>query len=100
MEKPNTHIFVCTSFRLSGAPQGICHKKNAVPLTQYLMQELSDRGMDDVMVSSCGCLKMCDHGPVMVVYPQAHWYGNVDEDAIDEILDSIEKGEKNETYSI
>ena len=33
-------------------------------------------------------------GPVMVIYPENQWYGNVtSEDAIDEILDALEEGE-------
>ena len=36
-------------------------------------------------------MKACDHGPVMVIYPQGLWYGNVEsEDAVDEILDALE----------
>ena len=49
--------------------------------------------MDDVIISTTGCLKACEHGPVMAVYPENHWYGNVkNEQAIDAILDAIEAG--------
>jgi (2Fe-2S) ferredoxin len=37
-------------------------------------------------------MKLCDHGPVVVVYPEGSWYGKVDEDAADAILDAIENG--------
>jgi (2Fe-2S) ferredoxin len=38
-------------------------------------------------------MKACDYGPVLVIYPQGHWYGNVEsEDAVDEILDALEDG--------
>jgi (2Fe-2S) ferredoxin len=57
------------------------------------MQELSDRGIEDVIVSSTGCLKLCDAGPVMIVYPQGWWYGNVENThAVDEIVDALEEG--------
>ena len=62
-------------------------------LLQYLQSELSDRDMDDVMVSSTGCLNLCEHGPVMIVYPEGYWYGEVDEDKIDDILDALEEGQ-------
>jgi hypothetical protein len=26
------------------------------------------------MVSSTGCLKLCEKGPVVLVYPQGYWY--------------------------
>ena len=92
MEKPKHHIFVCCSFRASGEPQGVCHKKGAVGLLPYLESEISDRGIP-AQVSSCGCLKVCDRGPALVVYPENYWYGNVNgEGEIDEILDALEAG--------
>ena len=49
--------------------------------------------MQYVMVSSTGCLKLCEHGPVLVVYPENHWYGEVNEEKIDEVLDALQAGE-------
>jgi (2Fe-2S) ferredoxin len=92
MEKPAHHIFVCLSFR-GLEPKGKCVKKNAGELLGYLEAELADRGLAKVMVSTTGCLKLCDHGPVLVVYPEGFWYRNVDgEEAIDAILDALENG--------
>jgi len=48
--------------------------------------------MHDIAVSMTGCLKYCDKGPVMVVYPDNIWYGEITEAAIDAILDSFETG--------
>ena len=87
--KPKTHIFVCGSFRAAGA-QGVCHKKESARLLQYFTEEAGDRGLADVMVSSTGCMKLCDHAPVVIVYPQGHWYKSVNEEAADAILDAIE----------
>jgi len=99
MEKPSHHILVCASFRASGEAQGICHKKGANSFLPYIASELEDRDMDDVLVSSTGCLNICEEGPVMIVYPQGHWYkGVTSEDAIDEILDALEEGETAEAY--
>ena len=89
MTKPTHHIFVCGSFRATGA-QGVCHKKESAQLLQYFAQEASDRGLDGVMVSSTGCMKVCDSGPVVIVYPQNVWYKQVNEEAADAILDAIE----------
>ncbi|MFA6505236.1 MAG: (2Fe-2S) ferredoxin domain-containing protein [Treponemataceae bacterium] len=91
MTKPNKHILVCGSFRASGAPQGVCHKKGSHGLLGYLETELSDRGMSDVTVTLTGCLKACDRGPIMVVYPENTWYGGIEgEDQIDTVLDALE----------
>ena len=93
MEKPNHHILVCASFRGSGEPQGVCHKKGALNLLQYMQSELSDRGMSGVAISATGCLNVCDRGPALVVYPQNIWYGNIEsEEAIDAIIDGLESG--------
>lgn len=101
MEKPSKHIFVCASFRVSGEPQGICQKKGGSALVQYLQEELTDRGMNDVLISTTSCLAVCDRGPAMIVYPDNTWYGGVSsEDDIDNILDSLEEGEINEEYLI
>lgn len=99
MGVPKHHILVCASFRPSGELKGKCHKKGSVDFLPYLENEIIDRGLLDVIVSSTCCLKMCDQGPVMVVYPQNTWYGGVEsEDIIDEILDSLEGGTVAEKY--
>lgn len=98
MVKPKHHIFVCTSSRINGEPKGGCKNKNAADLILYLETELLDRGMGQVMVSNSGCLKACDRGPVMVIYPEGYWYGNVTEAVIDDILDALEEGRPAEKY--
>jgi (2Fe-2S) ferredoxin len=56
---------------------------------QYLEEELADRGLGDVAVSSTGCLKVCDRGPALVVYPENWWFGRIDsEEAINAVIDS------------
>jgi (2Fe-2S) ferredoxin len=91
MSKPQNHLLICNSFRTCGDPKGVCNKKDSSGLSQYIETELSDRGMD-AMVSSTSCMKMCEKGPILVVYPQNWWYGEVDEGKIDDILDALEEG--------
>ena len=101
MEKPKHHIFVCASFRAGGDSKGVCHKKGSLDFLPYLENEILDRGLTDIIVSSSGCLKGCDYGPVMIVYPENYWYGNVEtEEAVDEILDALEDGGPAERYLI
>jgi (2Fe-2S) ferredoxin len=97
MQKPDHHILVCASFRGLEA-KGKCIKKDSMQLINYLEEELADRGMNAI-VSSTGCLKLCEEGPVLVIYPQGYWYQKVDgENAIDEILDALEEGKPAEAY--
>ncbi|MFH0726193.1 MAG: (2Fe-2S) ferredoxin domain-containing protein [Pseudomonadota bacterium] len=100
MEKPKHHIFVCASFRVDGESKGMCHKKGAVGFLPYIETEILDRGLD-AQVTSTGCMKACDNGPVMVIYPQGVWYGNVEnEETIDLILDAVENDEIVESLRI
>ena len=101
MKKPAHHVFVCGSFRMNGSPQGVCSKAGSMQLMQYLETELADRGLDDVIVSSTGCLKVCDRGPALVVYPENWWFGRIDsEEAIDAVIGSIESGVPDAAYVI
>ena len=97
MTKPTHHIFVCGSFRPTGA-QGVCHKKSSSQLLQYFDQEITDRGLEGIMVSSTGCMKVCDSGPVVIVYPQNTWYKTVNEEVADVILDDIENSTVTKEY--
>lgn len=92
MNKPDHHIIVCSSSRMVGEPKGGCLKRNAPDLVQYIEEELNDRGIENVLVTNTGCLKRCDDGPIMIVYPEAYWYGQIDEAKIDQILDALEDG--------
>ncbi len=101
MEKPKHHIFVCAGFRSSGEAQGGCAKKGALDYLPYIEGELADRGLTDAVVSSTGCLRGCTKSPVMVVYPENYWYGEVKStEIIDEILDALEDGKAAEEYLI
>jgi (2Fe-2S) ferredoxin len=99
MEKPKNHIFVCAGFRVSGTIQGSCSKRGSKEYLPFLEEEIEDRGMENVIVSSTGCLNMCENGPVMIVYPENDWYGKVNsEDAVSSILDAVAEGKKAEEY--
>ncbi len=43
-------------------------------------------------VNKAGCLDRCAGGPVAVVYPEGVWYSFVDNEDIDEIVDSHLQG--------
>lgn len=100
MEKPTHHILVCASFRVAGEAKGACNKKGSTGLLPYLEEEILSRGLD-ALVCATGCMKLCDDGPVMVVYPENHWYGKVEsEGAVDAILDALEHGGLCEEYAL
>ncbi len=52
------------------------------------IKKLGLRGEGKVRVNRAGCFDRCGEGPLLVVYPEAVWYTFVDNDDIDEIIES------------
>ncbi len=83
------HIFFCLNQRdkdedscaRHGAQSGFDRCKSRVKAAGLA-------GPGQVRVNKAGCLDRCAGGPVAVVYPEAVWYTFVDNDDIDEIVDS------------
>lgn len=98
--KPRHHILVCSSSRVAGEPNGTCTRRSAAALIQYLQEGVDDRGIDNVLVSNTGCLKICEKGPVVIVYPEGWWYGKVDEGVADAILDALADGKPAEAHLV
>lgn len=93
MVSPKYHIFVCTSCRVNGQQKGFCFSKGAVDLVQRFMEEIDDRDLSsEVMITNTGCFGICDKGPVVVVYPEGVWYGNVTEDDVETIVEQHLEG--------
>lgn len=56
---------------------------------QAFKKAVSVRGLKArVRANRAGCLDQCEHGPNVVIYPEAVWYGHVTPADVDEILDS------------
>lgn len=92
MNKPKKHIFVCSSSRPAGT-KGFCHSKDSLSIVEAFMEEVNERGLGgDVMVTNTGCLSICEHGPIVVVYPDNIWYGSVSSDDVEEIMDAHIEG--------
>jgi (2Fe-2S) ferredoxin/SAM-dependent methyltransferase len=94
MEPFRHHIFVCTQEKAEGVP--CCSAAGSFRVLDSLHRELGSQGLaDDVQVSSCGCLGICDSGPVMIVYPEGTWYTKLTANDVPEIVSShLKAGEK------
>lgn len=93
MNKPRLHIFVCTSSRANGQQKGFCHTKESVAVLSRFLEEIEDRGLSgEVMVSNTGCMGLCEKGPVVVIYPDNVWYGNVQADDVESIMEEHVEG--------
>ncbi len=83
------HVFVCTNQRDDGNPRGSCNADGKAELHKLLNQAMGAAGLKTtVRVNKAGCLDQCEHGPTMVVYPEAVWYGGVGAEDIAEIVQS------------
>ena len=93
MNKPERHIFVCTSSRPNGQQKGFCHTKDGVSVLGKFIEELEERGLSgEVMVSNTGCFGLCEQGPVVVIYPDNVWYGSVTPDDVEAIMEEHIEG--------
>ena len=89
MPKFEKHIFVCGNQRPAGHPRGSCDPLAEATLQKLFKQKLAERGLKGtVRANQAGCLDQCEHGPNLVVYPDAVWYGHVTEADVDEIIES------------
>jgi len=73
MEPFHHHLFVCTQEKPEGVPS--CPHSGSWQLLPALEREVAAQGLDnEVQLSTCGCLGLCDDGPVLIVYPEAVYY--------------------------
>ncbi len=87
MEPFRYHVFACTQEKPDGKP--CCSAAGSPKILDALNQELTANGLfDEVQVSSCGCLGLCDSGPVLIVYPEGAWYTKLTPADIPEIVKS------------
>lgn len=75
------HVLFCRGPR--------CNTIGAGEIAARLSQRLQEKDLldKDVLVVRTGCLYPCNLGPLMVVYPDGVWYGGLDEEAIDQIVE-------------
>lgn len=83
------HVFFCLNQRADGG--ACCQGKGAEAVFDYMkaqVKKLGLRGQGKVRVNRAGCFDRCAEGPLMVVYPEAVWYTFIDQEDVDEIIDS------------
>ncbi|MCU1298065.1 MAG: Ferredoxin-like protein [Acidobacteriaceae bacterium] len=90
MGKFERHIFICGNQRQLDNPRGSCDPSGNGELYKAFKQKLTERQIPGTRVraNKSGCLEQCEHGPTVVVYPDAVWYGRVTLADVDKIIDS------------
>ncbi len=83
------HIFFCLNQRDNG--ENACTQHGAQAGFERCKSRVKAErlmGPGGVRVNKAGCLDRCAGGPVAVVYPEEVWYTYLDNDDIDEIVES------------
>ena len=81
------HVFICTNERDESASRPSCLPQGSKKLKGAFKDAIKDAGLKHkVRANESGCLDQCEHGPVVVVYPEAVWYGNVHARDVEEIV--------------
>jgi (2Fe-2S) ferredoxin len=87
LAKFERHVFVCTNFREPGSARPSCTADGKSEIHTRLKDAIKDAGLASrIRANKSGCLDQCEHGPTIVVYPEAVWYGGVKVEDIPEIV--------------
>lgn len=87
MSRFEKHIFVCENKREEGHPRGCCIDKGSSEITEQFKKRLKELGLNSkIRANKSGCLDACEYGPVVVIYPEQIWYGNISKDNVEEII--------------
>lgn len=64
------HVFLCTG-------PSCCTPETGLEAWEALKKQLKDSGVTSCYRTKVGCLRICCHGPTMVVYPEGTWYSGM-----------------------
>ncbi len=93
MEPFRFHMFVCTQQK----PEGItsCPASGSFAVLEALDRQIQGSELKgNVQLTTCGCMGLCDEGPIMVVYPAGIWYRRVQPSDVPEIVAAHLRGDK------
>ena len=87
MQPFHYHVFICDQKKPEGVP--CCPARGSAETLNALRKEVAARGLlDEVQITTCGSLGLCERGPNLVVYPDGVWYSGVRPEDVAELVES------------
>src|SRR5262245_38294135 len=79
------HIFLCCD---QTTPK-CCDRGRSLVAWEYLKRRLKELGLSDsggILRTKANCLRICEGGPIAVVYPEGAWYRSCDPPVLERII--------------
>jgi (2Fe-2S) ferredoxin len=79
------HIFLCCD---QTTPK-CCDKERGLAAWEFLKRRLKELGLSEqggILRTKANCLRICEGGPIAVVYPEGTWYAACDPPVLERII--------------
>jgi len=79
------HIFLCCD---QTTPK-CCDRERSLAAWDFLKRRLKELGLSDgggILRTKANCLRICEGGPIAVVYPEGTWYRACDPPVLERII--------------